>query len=56
VTHLGFSLLLALLLSAVMAVTGEGTVRERVYHACYVFISSTAAVIAGAWLMFFVER
>jgi hypothetical protein len=56
VTHLGFTLLLALLLSAVLAVTGVGTVRERLYHAAYVFTTSTAAVIAGAWLMFLVER
>jgi hypothetical protein len=56
VTHLGFTLLLALLLSAMLAVTGAGTARERVYHAAYVFSTSTAAVITGAWLMFLVER
>lgn len=55
-SHLGFTLLLAILVSVMLALTGDRTVRERLYDAAYVFTTSTAAVVAGAWIMFFVER
>jgi hypothetical protein len=53
--HLGVTLLLAVLLSATIAATGQNTLRERIFRAAYVFICATGAVAAGSWVMFFIE-
>jgi hypothetical protein len=53
--HLGFTLLLAMLLSAILAVTGDRTGRERIGHASYVFLSAILTVVAGSWIMRFIE-
>lgn len=53
--HLGITVAVAALLSAILAVTGDCPLRERMYHAIYAFSASLLAVIAGSWLMYFIE-
>jgi len=50
-THLTYTLWLALLVAAAMAMLGDRTHRERVYVAVYWFCSAMASVVAGAWIM-----
>jgi hypothetical protein len=54
--HLAVTLLLAALLSATLACTGDLGARQRLYHAVYLFTTSVGLVVAGSWMMFFVER
>ena len=53
--HFEFTLLLALLLASIIAVTGERKPRKRLLHGCYVFLSAMVTVIAGSWIMRFIE-
>lgn len=54
-SHLGVTLLLAILLAAMIALTGDRGTRQRLYHAIYLFSMAIASVIAGSWIMFFIE-
>ena len=53
--HFAFTLLTAVLLSAVMALLGKRTPRERVYAAVYIFLCCTAATVAGSWGMYLIH-
>ncbi len=53
--HLIYTLLFAILLSAVDALLGKRTLRERVYRAAYMFASCMVAVVAGGWIMFLIH-
>jgi hypothetical protein len=53
--HFEFTLLLAVLLSAMVSLTGDRMRRERIGHASYVFLSAILTVIAGSWIMRFIE-
>jgi hypothetical protein len=50
--HLIFTMLLALVISGMIAMLGGRTARERVYHAGYLFVSCMATVVAGSWFMY----
>jgi hypothetical protein len=54
--HLGITLLLAVLLSGIISTTGEGRALERLWRAAYLFTTSVGLVVAGGWLMFFIEK
>ena len=54
--HLLWTLLLAILVSAVTALPGDRAARERLYAASYTFLSCTLSVCAGSWLMYFIHR
>jgi hypothetical protein len=53
--HLEFTLLAALLLSVVMALLGNRSLRERVYVATYIFLCCVAATVAGSWGMYLIH-
>jgi len=49
--HLTFTLLVAALLSAALALLGNRTPRERVDAGIYFFLCCMTATFAGAWMM-----
>ena len=53
--HLEFTLLVAVLLSVVMALLGKRSLRERLYAAMYVFLCFAAATVAGSWGMYLIH-
>lgn len=53
--HLLYTLLMALVLSAAMALIGIRPFRERVYAAVYVFLYCVVAVFAGSWAMYWIH-
>jgi hypothetical protein len=55
VPHLEFTLLVAVLLSTVMALLGNRSPRERVYVATYVFLCCAAATVVGSWGMYLIH-
>ena len=54
-THLMYTLFLAILLASAMALVGQRGGRERVYLGIYWFCSAMATVVAGAWIMHWVH-
>lgn len=54
-SHLAFTVFLALLLSLAMALVGDRAGRERIYVCVYWFASALASVVAGAWFMHWVH-
>lgn len=54
-SHLPFTLLLAVLISAATALLGNRAVRERVYHAAYLVLSCLIATVAGSWMMYLIH-
>ena len=54
-SHIAFTVFLAVLLAAALAFIGDRTGRERVYLGVYWFCSTMATVVAGAWLMHWVH-
>jgi hypothetical protein len=50
-SHLEFTLLVAVMLSAALALIGNRTPRERLYAATYFFLCCVAATVAGSWCM-----
>jgi hypothetical protein len=54
-SHLTFTLLMALLLAGATAMTGNSSFRERCHLAAYVFLACTVSVVAGGWLMYLVH-
>jgi len=55
VPHLEFTLLVAILLSAVMALLGNRSLRERLYVATYIFLCCALATVAGSWGMYLIH-
>jgi hypothetical protein len=53
--HLTWTFLLALLISAATAMTGDRATRERAGAAAYTFLSCTLMVFAGSWLMYWIH-
>lgn len=51
-SHSMFTLLCALLLAAVTAVTEKRTPRERVWVATRTFVCCVTTVMVGSWLMY----
>jgi hypothetical protein len=49
------TMFLALALSCTMALTGDRTLKERVYRAVYLLICSLTLVIGGSWMMSLIE-
>ena len=49
--HLVYTLLVAVLLSAAMALIGNRPVRERIYAAVYLLLFCAVTTLAGSWLM-----
>jgi hypothetical protein len=55
ISHLMWTLLLTLFLSAATAMTGDRTTRDRAYAAAYTFLSCTFIVVAGSWAMYWIH-
>jgi len=55
VTHLAYTLLVALLFSGVLALLGHRSVRERLYVGLSVFLSCVFTAVAGSWVMFLIH-
>ena len=53
--HFTFTLLVAVLLSAVMAWLGNRSLHERLCVAAYVFLCCAAAAVAGSWGMYLIH-
>ena len=53
--HLEYSILLALLISAVLAMLGKRSVRERFCVAAYMFLCCALATVAGSWGMYLIH-
>ena len=53
--HLEFTVLVAVLLSIVMALLGNRSPRERLYVATYVFLCCAAATVVGSWGMYLIH-
>jgi hypothetical protein len=54
-SHLAYTLLFALLVSAAAALPGNRPARDRACAAAYTFVSCTLTVIAGSWVMFWIH-
>lgn len=54
-THLTFALLMAGLLSAVLAMLGKRSVPERLHVAMYIFLCCAAATVGGSWCMYLIH-
>jgi hypothetical protein len=54
-SHLAFTLLAAVLLSAAFAIVEDRAPRERLYVAARIFLCCTAAVVGGGWLMLLIH-
>ena len=53
--HLEFTLLMAVLLSVVLALLGNRSLRERLYVATYIFLCCALATVAGSWGMYLIH-
>ena len=53
--HPVFTLLVAVLLSAVLALLGNRPLRERLCVAAYVFLCCAVATVAGGWGMYLIH-
>ena len=53
--HLTFTVLLAVLLSAVMALLGNRSLHERLCVAAYVFLCCAVGTLAGSWGMYLIH-
>jgi hypothetical protein len=53
--HLAYTLLVAVLLAAAMALIGNRSPRERLYAAIYLFLCCAFATLAGSWAMFLIH-
>ena len=54
-SHLAYSLMLAILLSGALALLGRRTTRERLCVAGYTFLCCALATVAGSWGMYFIH-
>jgi hypothetical protein len=55
ISHLTWTLLLAVLLSAATAMPGDRAARDRLCAAAYTFVSCILMVFAGSWLMHWIH-
>jgi hypothetical protein len=55
VSHLGFTVLLSLLLSAAVALMGNRSLKERLYVATYVMLCYAVLTVGGSWAMFLIH-
>jgi hypothetical protein len=55
ISHLLWTLLLTVLLSAATAMTGDRPTRDRACAAAYTFLSCTFIVVAGSWVMYWIH-
>jgi len=53
--HLTFTLLMALLLSAAMALIGSRSLQERLYAATYLLLCCAVTTLAGSWVMYWIH-
>ena len=53
--HFGYSLMLAVMLSAALAMLGRRSGRERLCVAGYTFLCCLLATVAGSWGMYFLH-
>ena len=53
--HFTYTLLMALLLSAVMALLGNRSLPERLCVAAYVFLCCAVGTLAGSWGMYLIH-
>ena len=54
-SHPMFTLLLAILISAALAMAGNRTNGERVYHAIRVLSAFIVTAVASSWAMYFIH-
>jgi hypothetical protein len=54
-SHLTYTLLMALLVSGAAAAPGDRSGRERVYVATYMFLTCMVSILAGGWFMHLVH-
>jgi hypothetical protein len=54
-SHLAFTLLAAVLLSAALSLLGRRPLTERLYAAIYLFLCCVATTVAGSWLMHWIH-
>ena len=54
--HLPFTLLVALLLSSVMALIGSRSLQERLYAATYWLAYCAVTTFVGSWVMYLIHR
>jgi hypothetical protein len=54
-SHFTFTFVLALLLSAAMALLGNRSARERLHAAAYLLFCCGVATLAGGWVMFLIH-
>ena len=54
-SHLPFTLLLAVLLSVAQALLGRRSLADRLYLATYSFLCCGVAVVAGSWVMYLIH-
>jgi hypothetical protein len=55
VPHFAFTLLVAVLLSVVLALLGKRSPLERLHAAIYAFLCCAAATVAGSWGMYLIH-
>jgi hypothetical protein len=55
ISHLTWTLLLTILISAATAMTGDRPIRSRACAAAYTFVSCTIIVFTGSWLMYWIH-
>jgi hypothetical protein len=55
ISHLAWTVLLTVMLSAATAMTGDRTTRDRACAAAYTFLSCTIIVFTGSWLMYWIH-
>jgi hypothetical protein len=54
-SHLMFSLLVAVLVSSALALIGSRSLRERIYAATYLVLCCTVATLVGGWVMYLIH-
>jgi prepilin signal peptidase PulO-like enzyme (type II secretory pathway) len=55
VPHPVLAALLAMAISSIVALLGKRSMRERVYHAGYLFAGFLTSVVAGSWIMYLIH-
>ena len=54
-SHFTYTLLLSLMLSGAVGLTGNRSTRERAYRATYMYLACVVSVVAGGWFMYLVH-
>jgi hypothetical protein len=55
VSHLTFTLLVAVLLSVAMALLGNRSLRDRLYVATYRFLCCAVTTLVGSWVIYLIH-